>query len=244
MATPQTGTNDLSSDSTYDQISKGLEVLGSILIGGGMPSVVRIPIPGTGGLAVELIALGFVPKAGSTSTLFFQTLDGKRNLRLDYGFNKKTNTVDFHWNQKGTCDVFGITDHSLSGKWGEGLYKGARAFRYTGRVLVVLGAVVDVASIVTAHDKWRQASSVAGGCCRSLGGAALGSVVPGLGTAVGAAVGAFIGGIGGGIGGYCLGSSMATYVYDKAPDAIEKVGSSIEELDAEIMRTYLAAAQA
>src|SRR5687767_14447980 len=64
----------------------------------GQPSVVRIPIPGTGGLAIELTARGWTPKGGSTSTLFFQDPTGARQLRLDYGYNDRTKTIDYHWN--------------------------------------------------------------------------------------------------------------------------------------------------
>lgn len=40
--------------------------------GAAMPSVVRIPVPGTNGLAVELSPRGRVPAGGSTSTIFIQ----------------------------------------------------------------------------------------------------------------------------------------------------------------------------
>src|ERR1035438_1608704 len=70
----------MSSDTTYKQIDQGMEIHGAIFVGAGMPSILRIPIPGTNGLAVELTPRGFVPKGGSTSTLFFQSIDGKRHL--------------------------------------------------------------------------------------------------------------------------------------------------------------------
>lgn len=63
-----------------------------------MPSILRIPIPGTNGLAVELTPRRWTPKGGTTSSLFIQSSNGKRMLRLDYGFNKTTNTFNFHWN--------------------------------------------------------------------------------------------------------------------------------------------------
>ncbi len=40
----------------------------------GQASVVRIPIPGTDRLCIELRPRGHVPPGGSTSTLFFQFL--------------------------------------------------------------------------------------------------------------------------------------------------------------------------
>jgi len=76
--------------------------------GAGLAAVVRIPVPGTNGLAVELGPRGWTPKGGSTSTIFIQDITGKRHLRLDYGYNVKTKTVDYHWNQKGTANTFKI----------------------------------------------------------------------------------------------------------------------------------------
>ena len=52
-----------------------------------MGSILRIPVPGTKGLAIELSPRGWKPKGGSTSSLFIQDVTGKRHLRLDYGFN-------------------------------------------------------------------------------------------------------------------------------------------------------------
>src|SRR3954463_15962109 len=104
----------------------------------GQASVVRIPVPGTNGPCIELRARGWVPKGGSTSTIFFQDASGGRHLRLDYGYNVKTRTIDYHWNQKGTHADFGIADHSPAGTSGEVAYKAARYFRYAGRVLVVV----------------------------------------------------------------------------------------------------------
>src|SRR4249920_3434111 len=56
---------------------------GGIPYGIGQASVVRIPVPGTNGLCIELRPRGWVPQSGSTSTLFFQDATGKRHLRLD-----------------------------------------------------------------------------------------------------------------------------------------------------------------
>src|SRR5579875_1366442 len=38
---------------------------------------------------IELSPRGWVPKSGSTSTVFIQDAAGKRVLRLDYGYNKE-----------------------------------------------------------------------------------------------------------------------------------------------------------
>jgi hypothetical protein len=194
---------------------------GAIPVGVGMGAVVRIPVPGTGGLAVELTPRGWTPKGGSTSTLFVQDIAGKRNLRLDYGYNVKTKAIDFHWNQKGTYSEFGIADHSVAGAGGEALFKGAKYFRYGGRVLLVAGAAIDVYSIVVASNPLRQATKVAAGwvgawaMCKVVGagGAYAGTAVePGLGTAVGGVVGCAVGGFIG----YVGFSEGAAYAYDWA----------------------------
>ena len=102
---------------------------GGVLYAIGQASVVRIPVPGTNGLCIELNPRGWVPRSGSTSTLFFQDATGKRNLRLDYGYNVKTRTIDYHWNQKGTFAEFGIADHTPVGQTGEVAYNAAKYFR-------------------------------------------------------------------------------------------------------------------
>jgi hypothetical protein len=195
---------------------------GAVPVGIGLGAFVRIPVPGSGGLFIELSPAGYVPKAGSTSTLFMQSLDGKRHLRLDYGYNKVSGKVDYHWNQKGTFDVFGIKDHTTVGKAGEALYKGARYFKFAGRVLMVVGIAVDVYSVVVAEKKVRQVAKVAAGWggawagCEGLGalGAGWGSVEPGGGTAVGGVLGCVVGGIGGYAG--------ASWAAGKAYDYIEE----------------------
>lgn len=186
----------------------------------GQASVVRIPVPGTKGLCIELRPRGRVPAGGSTSTLFFQDAAGGRHLRLDYGYNVKTRTIDYHWNQKGTHADFGISDHSPAGKTGEVAYKAARYFRYAGRVLVVVGVAIDVVSIVKASNPIRRASQVVAGWagawagCEVVGGggAALGLLASPLGSAIGGISGCIIGGIGG----YYGGSAIAGEVYDWA----------------------------
>jgi hypothetical protein len=186
----------------------------------GQASVVRIPVPGTNGLAIELTPRGWVPKGGSTSTLFFQDAVGKRHLRLDYGYNVKTKTVDYHWNQKGTGAEFGIPDHTPVGQAGEIAYNAAKYFRYAGRVVMVVGIAIDVVSIVQASRPIRRASQVVTawaaawvGCqVVGEGGAAIGTLASPLGTAVGGIGGCIIGGIGG----YYGGSSLGGDVYDWA----------------------------
>jgi hypothetical protein len=135
----------------------------------GLASVVRIPVPGTNGLAIELSPRGWTPQGGSTSRLFIQDVAGKRNLRLDYGYNVKTQAVDFHWNQKGTFNEFGIADHSPAGAAGEFVFKGAKYFRYGGRVLLVAAVAIDVYSIVVSSNPLRRSTQVVAGLGGSLG---------------------------------------------------------------------------
>lgn len=201
-------------------------LVGDVPLSGGIPyavgqaSVVRIPIPGTNGLCIELSPRGWVPQSGSTSTLFFQDATGKRHLRLDYGYNVKTRTVDYHWNQKGTFSEFGIPDHAPAGTAGEIAYGAVKYFRYAGRVLVVVGVAIDVVSIVQASKPLRRASQVVVGWagawagCELIGGggAALGTLASPLGTAIGGIGGCIIGGIGGYYGGSIAGGN----VYDWA----------------------------
>jgi hypothetical protein len=186
----------------------------------GQSSIVRIPVPGTNGLCIELRPRGRVPAGGSTSTLFFQDAAGGRQLRLDYGYNVKTRTIDYHWNQKGTHADFGITDHTPAGRAGEAAYKAARYFRYAGRVLVVVGVAIDVVSIVQASNPIRRASQVVAGWAGAwagcevvgAGGAGLGLLASPLGSAIGGIGGCIIGGIGG----YYGGSAIGGEVYDWA----------------------------
>lgn len=208
------------------------EIVGQVGVSG-MGAVVRIPIPGTNGLAIELSPRGWTPKGGSTSRLFFQDLAGKRMLRLDYGYNIKTKTIDFHWNQKGVAKDFGIADHTPAGRVGQALYKGARYFKWGGRVLLVVGVVVDGYSVVTSDRPWRQLAIVTGGWtgawvgCKTFGalGAAAGTLVePGGGTAIGGIGGCFVGSIGG----YWAGKTLVTMAVDS--DAAETLVRTVEEL--------------
>jgi len=205
-----------------EDFDTGSEVSGSVPISfgsAGVVSVVRIPVPGTQNLFVELSPRGHVPKSGSTSTIFIQDPAGKRLLRLDYGWNKTTGTVDYHWNQKGTHAKFGITDHTTTGKGGRPLYHSAKYLRYGGRILLVVGVAADVYSIVEAKKRWRQVTRVVAGWggawagCKILGagGAAVGTAIePGGGTAVVGLVGCVVGGIGG----YAGASWAAGEIYD------------------------------
>jgi len=185
---------------------------GAIPYSVGQSTMVRIPIPGTERLAIEFWPRGHVPASGSTSTLFFQDPSGRKHLRLDYGYNKNTGTIDYHWNQKGVHATFGITDHQPVGRGGAAAYQGAKYFRWAGRVMFITGAAIDIYSIVQADRPIRRIAEVAGGWagawagCKVVGagGAAVGSIKPGLGTAIGGIGGCIVGGIGGYFGGEAL----------------------------------------
>lgn len=193
-------------------------------VGAGVGSVVRIPVPGTEGLAIELDARNW---KGSTSSLFLQSADGKRVLRLDFGWNKATSQVEYHWNQSGTHGTFGIANHSPAGRVGQLLYQGAKYYKYAGRVFLVVGLAADAYSIVVAKKRTREVARVVSGWtgawagCRIVGalgartGLAAGSVEPGGGNAIGAVIGGAAGCLVGGVGGYNAAAWAGTVVYDK-----------------------------
>jgi hypothetical protein len=195
-----------------------VEESGSIPIAIGSATVIRIPIPGTNGLCIEFSPRGYVPKSGSTSTLFFQDQAGKRHLRLDYGFNKQTQTFNYHWNQSGTNGYFGIQNHSPVGRTGARIYNAAKYFKYAGRTFVVLGIGLDVISVVRSSSPLRKASEVVSawalawaGCkVVGAGGAAAGTLASPVGTAVGGVGGCIIGGYIG----YRAGAKIGNVVYD------------------------------
>lgn len=197
---------------------------GQIPYAAGQASVVRIPIPGTNGLCIEFSPRGRIPKSGSTSTLFFQDQLGKRHLRLDYGYNAKTKTINYHWNQKGTYAQFGISGHVEAGSRGAIAYETARYYRFAGRVLVIIAFAVEAWAVVQAHNRLRRASQAVVGLagvwvgCKLVGaaGAAAGTALtPGVGTAAGGFIGCIIGGYGG----YEAGATLAGGVYDWGENA-------------------------
>ncbi len=198
---------------------------GSVPAAFGVLSVARIPVPGTN-LVVELNSRGW---KGSTSTVFIWEKDGgryARHLRLDYGYNERTKTVDYHWNRKGPAKEFwGIQDHSPVGKGGEALFKTAKYLKWGGRVLLVVGITMDVISIATASNPLRRATQVVAGWAAAWAGCkVVGAFGAGIGTGIepggGTAVGGFVGCIIGGAIGYYAGSEVAGEVYDWAEGTI------------------------
>ena len=177
---------------------------------------------------------GTSPRSGSTSSIFIQDATGRRNLRLDYGYNKtnKTNkTIEYHWNQKGVFDDFGISNHQTAGRMAGAAHWSAKAYRWLGRRLIVYGLILDTYSIVVASKPIQRATEVAGRLGPGHGpaagssgpeghgaGGALGTAVPVLGNAAGAAIGGIGGCIIGGIAGYRLGETAGARVYEWAED--------------------------
>lgn len=198
---------------------------GAIPAGAGLPSMVRIPVPGEHRLAVELRTRDPRFRGRSTSTLFIQDRTGRRHLRLDYGFNPRTNTIDYHWNQSRVHARFGIADHTPVGRGGALAYRTLRAYRWAGRVLLVVGAGVDLVTIVQASQPLRRATQVASawalawvGCKAGgfIGGGGGTAVAPGPGTAAGAIGGCIVGGVGG----YLAGERLGDVVYEWAEQTV------------------------
>lgn len=190
---------------------------GSVPYSIGLSTVIRIPIPNSGGLAIELSPRGWVPRGGSTSVLFFQDLSGKRHLRLDFGYNVASRTIDFHWNQSRTHTLFGIDNHAAVGPAGRVAYQGFKLFRRAGRTFGIAGAALDIASIVLASQPLARATSVVAawavawaGC---KGGGALGAAAGTMGSPLGAALGGVAGCVIGGIAGYQSGELLGSRVY-------------------------------
>jgi len=200
----------------------GIPISGAIPYSIGLASVVRIPIPGTDRLAIEFSPRGYVPKGGTTSTLFFQDPTGKRHLRLDYGYNVKTKMVDYHWNQKGVHAAFGIEDHAPTKRGGKIAYHTAKYFRSAGRVLLVVGVTVDIFSIVQANKPLRRATQVVSAWALAWAGCKVvgaGGAYAGMaGGPPGVAIVGVVGCIAGGVGGYFVGEGVAGHVYDWTED--------------------------
>lgn len=200
----------------------GVPMAGSVLAPVGLSTVVRIPIPGLKDLAIALSPQNW--KGRTTSVLFFQDSKGKRTLRLDFGPNKSTGNIDYHWNVSKTYQQFGIPDHTVATPAEAGAYRALKAFKYMGRVLLVLGVAADAYSIVVADKPLRRSVQVAGGWagawagCETVGadGAWLGTGGGPWGIAIGAGVGCIVGGWAG-----CQGGSrLGTVAYDWAENAV------------------------
>ena len=94
------GSTPISLMSPADKNERGNLARSAPVIGTGIASVARIRVPGTDYL-IEFSPRNF-PINKSTSALFIQDEAGRRVLRLDYGYNKRSGQVDYHWNQERT----------------------------------------------------------------------------------------------------------------------------------------------
>jgi hypothetical protein len=183
---------------------------------GGLAAVIRIAIPGYKNLAIELSPRNFAGR--STSSLFFQDLSGKRVLRLDYQYNARTRTIDYHWTQGGTFENFGIADPTPAGAPGAALYRGARVFKYLGRAIAIVGAMGDFVSVVTASNPLRRSTQVITAWALAYAAAETTGPAGALrGTPFGPPgipIGGIVFAIGGGSAGYTMGEIAGADVYD------------------------------
>ncbi len=190
------------------------------LMKGSLVSVVRIPVP----IAKHTLYLELRPrnfKGKSTSAVFIQDAS-KRHIRLDYGVNKSTGKIDYHWNQaKGLSETFNVTNHLPAGQWGKCLYRLAKTTKYVGTTFVVLAAITDTYEIVVAEKPLRQIAKVAGSWSSAIVGCQrMGSLGAGLGFRIhplfGTIVGGGLGCVAGSLGGSFLGDWTGGEAYDLA----------------------------
>lgn len=227
----------------------------AFVVGMAIPTVTHIPVPGSPGLTVGLWTrdphwrnpnaiddfrrllheLGITRDPpnirGSTSTLFMQSANGKKVLRLDWG-KLPDGSVSYHWNRtKIPITITGpIANHQPASQAFQNTSRAMRVFRHAGRGLLVVGVAMDAYSIYTATDRPRQVTRVIGGWagasagCRIVGrgGVAAGAALGAPAAGVGAGPGAIIGGIGGclvgGFAGYWIGSEIGDAGYEWAHD--------------------------
>lgn len=154
-----------------------------------------------------------LPKGGTTSVFQITAADNpNKGIRVDYGYNKTTKSVNWHWNQEGAHANFRITDHH-TGIGAARLGTAVDVIRRTGPYLAIVGVAISVKDIYSSptpdYEAARQATGWAGALAGSgvgaKGGAAVGASIGGLfggvGAAPGVVVGGFVGGlIGGGVG--------------------------------------------
>jgi hypothetical protein len=154
-----------------------------------------------------------------------------KGLRLDHGPNVTTGgTTNWHWNQSGASNTFGIADHTVASPRAANFGRMMKYAKPLGRGALFAGAAMDGYSLGSEINQSRQTgnwdntivegSRIAGGW----GGAALGAkgggtlgatigtfIAPGIGTAIGGA----IGGLAGGALGYFGGSSLGKWLGEK-----------------------------
>lgn len=149
-----------------------------------------------------------------------------KGLRLDHGPNVKTGgATNWHWNQSGAAEAFGVVDHQLASPLASGFGQTMKIMKPLGRAAWMLGAATDAYSLGSEALQSAQTGDwdntiveggrIAGGWGGAAAGAELGGTAgaaigtflcPGLGTAIGGAIGGFAGGLAGYLGGAELGS--------------------------------------
>ncbi len=155
---------------------------------------------------------------------------GWKGLRLDHGPNVTTGgSTNWHWNQSGAKNAFGIADHTLASPAASRFGQVMKYAKPLGRVGMGLGIAMDGLSLGQNINESRktgnwgntveEGSRIAGGWggawLGAKGGGALGATIgsficPGIGTAIGGALGGLAGGIGGYLGGSKLGKWLGS----------------------------------
>lgn len=186
------------------------------------------PTPGTNS-RFDLSFRDFSGHPNPTSHAYLNRLtpqaSGWKGLRLDHGPNVTTGgSTNWHWNQSGAKNAFGITDHALASPVARGFGQVMKYAKPLGRVGMGLGIAMDGWSLGqnisesrktgnwgnTVEEGSRIAGGWGGAWLGAKGGGALGATIgsficPGIGTAIGGALGGLAGGIGGYLGGSKLG---------------------------------------
>jgi hypothetical protein len=153
-----------------------------------------------------------------------------KGLRLDFGPNPRTGATDWHWNQSGAGNSFGIADHTPASAFEANFGRMMQIAKPVGRAAMWTGVAFDTFSLgsevveSTQTGEWSntivEGARVAGGWGGAwagaqgggMAGAALGTAIfPGIGTAVGG----FLGSVIGGAGGYFAGSELAETVAEQ-----------------------------
>jgi hypothetical protein len=211
-------------------------VTGNPFLASGVFQQMRYPIlrdlPGGQPGTTNRFDLSFRDKSGykkPTSHAYLNRVSppstGWRGLRLDYGFNVKTGTSNWHWNHKGGGG-FGITNHALASPSARNFARTMKVLKPLGRGAVLLNAGLDGYSLANQINQSRQtgnwsntrneAASIAGGWGGAWAGAkaggALGATIGSFGGPLGTVIGGAAGGIIGGGLGYWGGSSAGRFM--------------------------------
>lgn len=232
----------VSSGQNQQQRTTGATVgtLPRALAAGGMFQELRYPVlrnyPGPQRGTTSRFDLSFRDKSGfkgkATSEVYLNRNNpGTRwkGLRLDHGPNTVTGNTDWHWNQKGAGSAFGVVDHQVATSAERNLGRVMKVAKPLGRAAMVVGAVVDGASLYreartsARTGNWKntevEGARIAGGWTGAWAGAeaggTLGATIGAFGGPVGIAVGGAVGGFVGGALGYWGGSKAGQAVANR-----------------------------